>query len=572
MPRDPADTARAAGGDGARTAGFPTVFVINLERSTARRADIAARLGALGVPFRFFTAVDGSGLDPEQVQEYDGARRRRQFGRDLTRGEIGCLLSHRGVYARIVAENIERAIVLEDDVHFAQDFPAVVDALCALPLDWDLIRFLDNPKLARKSRRLATLGRYGLIRPATASGGAYAYLLTRHAAEVLLALTARTALPIDALHSQVWRTGLETYAVTPSPIVADDVVASTIGEARFDKQVALSSWRRALYPLTRFACKLDEGFGKRASYAASRARDEAAARRLAAVPPPAGLLPAAAAPASTIEAPQLAGKSLTFCLTTARSGTAFLASLLALADDADALHEPAPDFHHALADVRSRPEAALEFVRDRKLPKILACPHRHYVETSHLFAEGFYEAFVALGIPFQLIVLNREPRRVAESNWRVEAIPGRTKDGLGFLLDPRQDGVMKLPRWERMSDYQLCYWYSLEMERRKARYAAERVQAGGVVVETSLEELKDWTRFRAFCARLGLQVAEEKRETHARICAVKVNPKSKHRRKWTLVPLARQERAVWRALGSAAGDLGATIVARYGPAATHGAE
>jgi hypothetical protein len=262
-------------------------------------------------------------------------------------------------------------------------------------------------------------------------------------------------------------------------------------------------------------------------------------------------------------------KTITMCLTTGRSGTGLLAQLLELTEDVSAFHEPAPDFHHVLDQVRCKPELAVEFVRDRKLPVILGCPHPNYVETSHLFGKGFFEAFVALDVPFQLIVLNRDPRLVAKSNWRIGTIPGRTKLGMGFLLDPLQPNVMKLPRWEKLSDYQLCYWYCLEMERRKSFYAAECRKRGGAVAEVGLDDLKDWGVFTRFCGELGLTVQADRQASHARLCATKVNPKSKHWPKLSLVPLARQEQRVWQALGAQADELRSVIVARYGELATH---
>src|SRR5262249_18366644 len=119
-------------------------------------------------------------------------------------------------------------------------------------------------------------------------------------------------------------------------------------------------------------------------------------------------------PLTTQVTPKI-GKNIIMCLTTGRSGTNLLEKLLALANDICAVHEPEPAFQHVLDDVRRDPLAAIAFVRDRKLPDILTRPGSHYAETSHLFGKGFFEAFVALSIPFRLVILNREPRNVAKS-------------------------------------------------------------------------------------------------------------------------------------------------------------
>lgn len=254
---------------------LPPVFVINLKRSEGRRKDMSERLGKLGVPFSFFEAVDGHALDIDNLPAYDGLKRRLFFGRDLRKGEIGCLLSHRAVYQHMVDNNISAAVVLEDDVFLKDDFPEVVRALMNQPAAWDMVRFLDSEKVYQKSRfiRLLGVGSYSLKRVLIASGGAYGYVLTLKAARALLRHMQKNYLPVDALHGYVWRTGLEVLSVVPSPVSPDNEIGSTIGEARFDKTLHVKGWQKAVYPLTRSWLKFSELVGKRRAYWLSLPRD-----------------------------------------------------------------------------------------------------------------------------------------------------------------------------------------------------------------------------------------------------------------------------------------------------------
>lgn len=237
------------------------------------------------------------------------------------------------------------------------------------------------------------------------------------------------------------------------------------------------------------------------------------------------------------------------CVTTGRSGTKLLAKLLALGDDVCARHEPEPALHHVLEEVKRDPAAALRFVREVKLPAIQACPEKNYAETSHLFGKGFYEAFLKLELPFKIIILNRNPRDVARSLWRIGTVPGRTPGGRTFLLEPLQQNVLKLRNWERMTDYELCYWYCLEMERRKTLYAEECTKRGIAVVETSIERLKQYSSFLDFMGACGLTVsAKDTRARHAEIVAKKVNRKIGFRRKRCILPYSFHERRVWKNL------------------------
>ncbi|NXD12232.1 GT253 glycosyltransferase, partial [Nothocercus nigrocapillus] len=64
-------------------------------------------------------------------------------GRTLTKGEVGCFLSHYGVWKEVAARGLERAVVFEDDVRFEVSFPARLRRLVAelerAQREWDLI-------------------------------------------------------------------------------------------------------------------------------------------------------------------------------------------------------------------------------------------------------------------------------------------------------------------------------------------------------------------------------------------------------------------------------------------------
>ena len=92
------------------------VFVISLPDCHDRRATVSAALDGLGLPFQFADAVDGrQGLPPECESEIDRTEARRK-GNILTDTEFACALSHINVYRRIVSEDLDYALVLEDDV------------------------------------------------------------------------------------------------------------------------------------------------------------------------------------------------------------------------------------------------------------------------------------------------------------------------------------------------------------------------------------------------------------------------------------------------------------------------
>lgn len=106
------------------------VFVLNLARCPERMVRVKARLDELGVPFERL-----EGIDDSQMDEAEKRRSVSRLGwwccslRPITRGQIGCTLSHQLAYRRMIAEGLGHACVLEDDVVLDARFPEVLHAL-----------------------------------------------------------------------------------------------------------------------------------------------------------------------------------------------------------------------------------------------------------------------------------------------------------------------------------------------------------------------------------------------------------------------------------------------------------
>jgi len=162
------------------------------------------------------------------------------------------------------------------------------------------------------------------------------------------------------------------------------------------------------------------------------------------------------------------GKRLLFTVSTGRCGTQHLAFCLNLFRCVSAHHEPRPKFSEAMRAVQAQPGVASEFWLRRKLPRIARSRKPIYAETSHVASKGFLESLIELGYRPDVIHLQRDPRLVALSLWRLDTVPGRTLRGLKYYLGPDDPGVLPLrwPEGAEPHDYQLCYWYCLEIARR----------------------------------------------------------------------------------------------------------
>ena len=168
---------------------------------------------------------------------------------------------------------------------------------------------------------------------------------------------------------------------------------------------------------------------------------------------------------------QLRAITLGLTVTAGRSGTKLLAILLSEALRIAAHHEPMPRINYVMRSFVEAPGAAGTWLLTEKFPAMLALARNGiYVETSHLFCKGLIEQVISLGIRPSLIILTRPAREIASSLFKINVIPQRTENGRLVLLGPEDPGVLRLQNWRQYSDYQLCFWYAREIERRQAQY------------------------------------------------------------------------------------------------------
>ncbi|RZA20413.1 MAG: glycosyltransferase family 25 protein [Lysobacteraceae bacterium] len=230
-------------------------YLINLDRSPGRLADMLPRLEALGIAFERVPGVDGMTLDEG---EFAAQTRENRYYKPLRRGEVGCQLSHLKALQAFLGSDARYALVLEDDALLDPAFVEVLRAAIALrDRDPDPIRQWDVLKLNRNRRRhvdLAPLGEghrlveYGLSVPITTAAAVW----TRSAAAAWVRMYRGTSRPIDCDLQHPWEYGLKIRSVHPA-IVVQGNVASSMGS---DKLVARNPWPKLRYELKRMWPKL----------------------------------------------------------------------------------------------------------------------------------------------------------------------------------------------------------------------------------------------------------------------------------------------------------------------------
>lgn len=118
------------------------IFVINLEKDIKRKEHMENLLNKYNLKYEIVKAVDGNKLTEQELNSLriDKEGSLKILKRPLKKSEIGCLLSHRKIYEKILTENIQLALILEDDIFFEEDlidFLKLEDIL--FPPKWEII-------------------------------------------------------------------------------------------------------------------------------------------------------------------------------------------------------------------------------------------------------------------------------------------------------------------------------------------------------------------------------------------------------------------------------------------------
>ena len=153
------------------------IYLVNLDRSVARLEHMRRQFAALGLDVERVSATDGSSID---LAPYAGS--------GLLPGEIGCFLSHREIWNKLVRSEEEYALVLEDDVRLSPDLPRLLAAINWVPDSAGLVKLDTSGGLigvAKSGSRTPCRRSLHLLR--THHGGTAGYIVSRAYAAKLLA-------------------------------------------------------------------------------------------------------------------------------------------------------------------------------------------------------------------------------------------------------------------------------------------------------------------------------------------------------------------------------------------------
>ncbi len=226
-------------------------LILHLERAEGRKAQVEDIIRKSPYPADIVDAVDGAALPPRELAAYQGAGAlmRPAYPFRLNPGEIGCFLSHRRAWQKILELGLEGALIVEDDAFMEPDvfLPALRLAEENIA-DLGYVKF-DTRPLAGPGRVACRSGSAAIVRPRVVPLRTSCQLVSRGAAERLLAASQRFDRPVDVFLQLFWETGVPIHCANPSGLSdrTQETGGSTLSRKLPWREKLRREYSRALY-------------------------------------------------------------------------------------------------------------------------------------------------------------------------------------------------------------------------------------------------------------------------------------------------------------------------------------
>ena len=163
-------------------------FVINLARSKDRRKNIQKHLDTIGLPFELIEAVDGNNLTQDYIDSNFDLEKSGKKWIPMNQYQISIVLSHRKIFEKMIKENIQEDLVLEDDAIISKDYVELLKTRKNwIPQDSDVVllghrvsSWINHQKTFKINSKY-TIGKMYLI-----AAGAHGYYITLKGVSKLL--------------------------------------------------------------------------------------------------------------------------------------------------------------------------------------------------------------------------------------------------------------------------------------------------------------------------------------------------------------------------------------------------
>ena len=211
------------------------IVVISDKNNEARRQNATQEFKKHNVEFRFFDAVMANRMSKEEL---DSKAIKDTF---LSPSEIGCALSHCGVYDEFLKSDEKSIMICEDDIYFTEDFN--YDSLLKIK---EFLEETDEPRLVvlQKSiyhhKRIRNVGDNVNLYSTRNAFCTHGYMINREAARNIKIFQTPVRFEIDAFKFYYWLDACKLYCLDKDFIVqlAEEIIPSTVEKCWKDNRKA----------------------------------------------------------------------------------------------------------------------------------------------------------------------------------------------------------------------------------------------------------------------------------------------------------------------------------------------
>lgn len=203
-------------------------FVLNLEHNTERKKYMQDLLKDIPIDYEFFPAVYGKSITNIE-QFYDSKLAEKRAKRQLNVGEIGCALSHKAIYKKMIDENISQALILEDDISLLPNFFEVYTAMSQFNVGNKVVLLgTTAKKTMKKVWKKNLFNNYSMYLVLNSYGGTYGYIIGLDAAKRIYYHNDKVFIEADKW--KYYRRLSQIWLVSPSIVEVNEVFPSEIGD------------------------------------------------------------------------------------------------------------------------------------------------------------------------------------------------------------------------------------------------------------------------------------------------------------------------------------------------------
>ena len=231
-------------------------FIIHLKRANKRRKFVDEIVNNVPMASEIIDAIDGSLLPEKEINSILSNKKiyNPKYPFNVNLGEIGCFLSHREAWQRIVDQKLEAGLIIEDDVRVNPPiFNKSLNFTLRYIRKYKYIQFqVREPN--RRTDIIETENELKILNPLPVHLRTSAQLVSFEAAVELLNKTKKIDRPVDTTLQIFWETKIQCYCVNQSGISDHTLEAggSTLAHKNHSKHKILRNIKRLEYRLKIF--------------------------------------------------------------------------------------------------------------------------------------------------------------------------------------------------------------------------------------------------------------------------------------------------------------------------------